>query len=268
MALSIALVNALERALHGRGNSEELTNVFSATAGQSVAGKAIVADANGNYYQSFADTITAQHTSPSQSTATKLTAMINRITTVTAAADAVALPPAVAGLEIQIINHGANPVQVYGDNTAADKINDVATATGVSQMQGSSCVYSCVTAGNWYAEPLAAGYSGSFPTQSSIDSLTALAGGAQAGATPLTASMNRVVTIVSANDSTMLPASSAGMALIVINAHATNACRVYALTGTDTINGVANGTAFSLAAGKTVSFYCATAGAWHSILSA
>ncbi len=173
MALSTALKSILSTVLHGIGNAEELANIFAATAGNSVAGQALIPDSNGNYYQSFADTITAQHTSPSQSTATQLTAMINRITTVTAAGDAVALPAAVAGLEIQIINHGANAVQVYGNNTAADKINDVATATGVSQMQGSSVVYSCVTAGNWYAEPLATGYSGSFQTASSIDGLVA-----------------------------------------------------------------------------------------------
>ena len=53
------------------------------------------------------------------------------------------LPPAVvnqgvtnqAGLTVLVINHGANPMQVFGSGT--DTINDVAAATGVSQMQGS-----------------------------------------------------------------------------------------------------------------------------------
>lgn len=100
------------------------------------------------------------------------------------------------------------------------------------------------------------------------DNITALAGGAQAGATPLTTMLNRVVTVASANDSVMLPASVAGAEITVVNAHATNAIRVYAAGATDVINALSNATAFSVAATKTCTFYCATAGQWHTLLSA
>lgn len=278
MALSTALRNRLDAALRSVGEAEELIAalnlVATATLGTSSAGKALVADANGNIliagqlYQSFVDSITAQHTSPSQSTATALTGMINRITTVTASGDAVKLPASVAGLEIQVVNHGANPVQVYGAGT--DTINDVATATGVSQMQGSSVVYSCVTAGAWYAEDLGVGYSGQYPTQSSTDSITAHATPAQATATPLTSVINRVVTIVTTGDAVALPASASGMSIVVINAHASNAVAVFTANspGTDVINALTASQSFSVAATKTCTFWCATTGQWHTQLTA
>ena len=273
MALSTALKNRLIVALRGIGEAEELVAFLAATPGTSKAGSALIADASGNIliagqlYQSFVDSIVAQHTSPSQSTATAMTGMINRVITVTSANDAVKLPASVAGLEVQVINHGANPMQVYGAGT--DTINDVATATGVSQMQGSSVVYSCVTAGTWYAEDLGVGYSGQYPTQSSADNITALAGGAQAGSTALAACLNRVVTVASANDSVQLPQSASGMQITVINAHATNAVRVYPINaGADVINALSSSTAFAVAATKTCTFYCATTGQWHTLLSA
>ena len=54
------------------------------------------------------DGITAQHTSPSQSTAVLLTTVNSRVTTVTTANDAVRLPPAIAGLKMVISNAATN----------------------------------------------------------------------------------------------------------------------------------------------------------------
>ena len=100
------------------------------------------------------------------------------------------------------------------------------------------------------------------------DNITALAGGGRPGATLLTKALNRVVTVGTAADSVMLPAATGGQALTVVNAHASNACQIFAFTGTsDTINGVAAATGISLAAGKTIELVSFPA-IWHGVLSA
>jgi hypothetical protein len=204
-----------------------------------------------------------------QANATRLTAQTSRITTVATSGDSVMLPASLPGLELVLINHGANAVQVFG--AGSDTINDVAAATGVSQMAGSVVIYTCTSAGAWYTEGLATGYAssttGSYQTFSSVDNLTARAGGGQGLATPLTAMQNRVTTVASANDSVLLPPSTAGMCITVINAAAANAMNVFPASG-DKINALAINAAFSVAAGKTAEFFCTTAGQWHTILSA
>ena len=224
------------------------------------------------FYESSSDNITA-HAGGGQANAQQLYSEVNRITTVATAGDSVMLPPAVvnqgvtnqAGLTVLIINHGANPVQVFGNGT--DTINDVATATGVSQMQGSMTFFTCTSTGKWYTQGLGEGYSGSFATFSTKDNITAHAGGGQGSAVALTAMTNRITTVGTAGDSVILPASVSGMQITVINAAASNAANVFPATG-DQINVLGANTAFSLAAAKTAEFYCATSGQWHSILSA
>jgi hypothetical protein len=104
------------------------------------------------------------------------------------------------------------------------------------------------------------------PLLSTADSLTALAGGAQAG-TALSAAINRVTTVASAADSVQLPVSVAGRSVVVVNAAAANAMAVFPQTG-DAINALAANASLSVAANKTVLFYCTAAGRWHSILTA
>lgn len=219
---------------------------------------------SGLFYESAADALTA-HAGGGQGSALALTAQTNRITTVATAGDSVALPPSVPGLEITVVNSGANPMQVYGSGT--DTINDVATATGVPQMQNSICIYACSVAGKWYAEGTGQGYAAGLMTESAADALTAHAGGGQASALQLTASINRVTTVGTAADSVKLPISAPGLSVVVINAAAVNAMQVFG-TSPDTINGVATGTGVSLAAGKTATYFCTVAGAWHQQLSA
>jgi len=147
--------------------------------------------------------------------------------------DSVVLPASQPGLELIIINHGVNPMQVYG--LGSDMINDVASATGVSQMQGSVVIYTCVSTGAWYTEGLATGYAtgngGAFQTFSSIDNIAARAGGSQALGTALTAMQNRITTVASAGDSVKLPPSATGMSLTVINAAAANSVNVFPASG-------------------------------------
>lgn len=217
----------------------------------------------GLLYESASDGIVA-HAGGGQSAATALTSEVNRITTVATAGDSVSLPTAIAGLTIMVVNHGANSVQVYGAGT--DVINDVATASGVSQMIGSEVIYSCSINGKWYANGLGTGYAGSFETQSYADGLTAHAGGGQGSATPITTMLSRFTTVATTGDSAILPTSVAGMSIVVINAGASTMA-IFPDTGS-TINGGSANASVNIAAGKTGTFYTTLAGAWHLMLSA
>lgn len=210
------------------------------------------------------DTITAFATG-GQTSATLLTLQQSRVTTVATAGDSVKLPPSVPGLELLVINHGANSMQVYGSGT--DTIDDVATATGVSQMVNSLVIYTCTTAGAWYSNGIGTGFAGQFPTVSFANGITAFATGGQTNAVLLTSVINRVTTVGTAADSVKLPVSAGGMQITVTNAAAANSMNVFPNTG-ETINALSANTAFALAAGKTAAFSCAVAGAWHAVLGA
>ena len=95
-----------------------------------------------------ADALTA-HSGGGQGSALALTAGINKVTTVAAIADSVALPASAAGLFVTVINDAALSLQVFGAGT--DTINDVATATGVALPGKSSATYYCAAAGKWYS---------------------------------------------------------------------------------------------------------------------
>lgn len=102
---------------------------------------------------------------------------------------------------------------------------------------------------------------------SGADGITAFPTGGQAGAVPLMATINRVSTVGSANDSVRLPAAVAGLQVVVSNATAATSMNVFP-AGTDAINALAPSAAFAIAGAKTCQFFCATAGQWHTILSA
>jgi len=103
-------------------------------------------------------------------------------------------------------------------------------------------------------------------TRSAVNALTALAGGAQAG-TALTRELNRVTTVTTAADSVQLPAATVGKVVTVINAAAANAMAVFPQTG-EIINALAANASISVAANKTIMFFCAVAGTWNSLLTA
>ena len=151
------------------------------------------------------DAVTA-HAGGGQALATQLTGQTCRVTTVASIGDSVRLPPSQAGLEMLVINHGGNSMQVYGAGT--DTIDDVATATGVNQMNGSMTIYSCATAGQWYSEGLGTGYVGSMQTISFTDGMSANAAGNQASATPILTSIARFTTGAGPGYSSLLPAAA------------------------------------------------------------
>jgi hypothetical protein len=215
------------------------------------------------------DALTA-HSGGGQTSALKLVNLINRVSTVAAAADSVALPPAIPGLTVCVINSGANPMQVFGDNGYADTINDVATATGVSQMQNSCCYYTCPVAGKWYSDSPGVGYNGSLPTYSAADALTAGTTQTQAGGLAITAAISRFTTVANNGDACTLPVSAPGMELTIINAGA-HSLQVFPNAGgttTEQINALGANAALSMATTKVATLYCTVAGQWHSILTA
>lgn len=222
--------------------------------------------------ESSADTLTA-HAGGGQANALPLLNEINRITTVATAGDSVVLPKSFAGATIIAINHGANPMQVFGLGT--DTIDDSAAATGVSQMQNSVVIYICTTAGQWYTEGLATGYSssggGNFQTFSTVDGLVASTTQTQLAATLITASQAGFATVANLNDSGRLPPAQVGMQIDVIN-HGAQSMQVFpssqaqgGAVGGDKINSLAQNAAFTPITNTTPTiFYCLTAGQWFT----
>lgn len=96
-----------------------------------------------------------------QAAATPLTAAINVVATVGAAAASVMLPPALPGLQVQVINGQAtNSMQVFGQATNANTgVGDTiiphgaaaaaATAVGVPHAASLAGEYTCVSPGVW-----------------------------------------------------------------------------------------------------------------------
>lgn len=224
-------------------------------------------------YESAQDNITA-HAGGGQTSAQQLYAEVNRVTTVATAGDSVMLPPAVvnqsvtqqAGLTVFVINHGANAMQVFGSGT--DTIDDVATATGVSQMPGSATIYTCTTTGKWYANGLGEGYVGALLTMNFQSGISA-AGTTQAGATQLTNQI-AVVNTVAAGAGVALPglvvsntSQSAGVQVAVVN-NGANPLLVYPPVGAtnDTINGQVSTAGVSVFPGTVANFVSAANGVW------
>lgn len=196
-----------------------------------------------------------------QTNATQLFNEVNEVGTVASAGDSVKLPPAQKGLTVFVVNKGANAMQVFGYNT--DTVDDVAAATGVSHMPNSIVIYTCTTAGKWRSNGLATGYSGSLQTLSYKDAISA-AGTTQATATPLVAMIN-TVSSVSAGQGVNLPASAAGLSIVVQNT-GSNPLLVYPFQGaSDTINGVAAANGVAILPGSVATFNCTAAGAWNTM---
>lgn len=102
---------------------------------------------------------------------------------------------------------------------------------------------------------------------SSANALTAHSGGGQGSALALTKGINRVTTVAADGDSVKLPAATAGSSMVVINAAASNAMDCFPATG-EVINALSANTALSIAANKTVIFFCAVNGTWNSVVTA
>jgi hypothetical protein len=220
---------------------------------------------NAFFVDSAQDNLTA-NPGGGRANATPIVTQNARITTVATSGDSIILPAAVAGLEVVIAQHGANPCQVFGANSvsgggAVDTINDVAGTTGVSQMQGSIALYLCFSNSSWYSFDLATGFAGSLETFSTTTGIVAHAGGGQGSATPLPSMNNFVATVATAADSVLLPSAVPGMSIAVFNGAAANAMAVFPQSGQQ-ISGNAVNASTSVTAGTMALFYCGTSGLW------
>ena len=224
----------------------------------------------GLIFESYADNLVA-HAGGGQGAALLLASETNRVITAAASVapfDSVKLPATGAGqaltgtgLDIVVINHSTNPIQVFGSGT--DTIDDVTSATGVTQMANSIVLYFTTTAGQWYTEGLASGFVRGYSLQTfSSAVIAANVGGTQGTGTPLIA-MQQNITAAGANYSTVLPPSTPGMDLTMHNV-SSFAMLVFPNTG-DTINGGAANAALSMPANTSCQATCNVAGAWFTV---
>lgn len=102
----------------------------------------------------------------------------------------------------------------------------------------------------------------------SVNGLTAYSGGGQASAVPLAKAMVQVATSAADHDSVALPKAASGSLVYFANAgaHITDVYAKY--QSNDVINAIITTNPFSVAAAKSVVFFCPKDGQWYAILSA
>jgi hypothetical protein len=83
----------------------------------------------------------------SQANATQLTAAQVQVSTVAASTAGVKLPPSQPGLQITIVNNGANTMNVYP--ASGEQINSSGANTAVTQTTSTVTIYLCFVTGNW-----------------------------------------------------------------------------------------------------------------------
>lgn len=218
--------------------------------------------------ESSSDSITAR-SGGGQALAFQIASELSRVTVATATVapyDSVALPASVAGLTLIVTNHSNNPIQVFGNNAEGALIDDVATATGVTQMGNSVVIYSCYTAGNWYTNGLASGFVRGFSLQT-FSAVTI------AGNTTITQAAGTAINTMLANvtggaaTAVTLPPSTVGMELTVHNVSAFNVSVFPNAggTGTETINALSANAAILMPTNTSTVFTCTVAGAWLTV---
>ena len=106
-----------------------------------------------------------------------------------------------------------------------------------------------------------------FLNLSAENGITADTGSAQAGATALTAALNRVTVVGTDGDSVLLPAALAGKIIAVKNADDAQDVDVFPASG-DAINAIAADGAYTLGETKLALFICFVDGTWDTVLTA
>jgi hypothetical protein len=236
--------------------SVETTVVDSSIAPYTVSGNFLISPSTSG--------ITA-HAGGGQSGATPLTTPLNSVKFVASPGDSVLLPPAVAGMEVLVLNiNDVNAIQVFA--TGSDQINLIAGNVGISQLPDTSILYTSVVSGFWTSSIVSV----NFPTPTLLPSATGIvahSGGGQGSATPLPAFINTVPTVAANGDSVLLPPSQVGLQVKVINTNATNYMEVFP-NGTDTINLGAASAGVPQLPESTIVYTCTTLGNWiTSIIS-
>ena len=102
----------------------------------------------GLQYESTQDNITA-FAGGGQASATPITAMNGRVTTVATAADSVKLMPSAKGLIVYVTNaHASNSMNVFP--AVGDTINALSVNTAFAVAAGKTCGFICYSAGQWH----------------------------------------------------------------------------------------------------------------------
>jgi len=163
--LDIIVVNTSSNPVQVFGSGTDTINAQTATVGvtqmqQSVvlytcsaAGTWQTEGIGGGYNASFQTVsnlsgLTA-HAGGGQGSATALTAMNNRVTTVTTTGDSVILPANFPGMVIGVFNAGANSCNVFPDSGAS--INGAGTNTAYALASSRNAVFYCLAANVWHA---------------------------------------------------------------------------------------------------------------------
>lgn len=103
----------------------------------------------GNIALAVENAITA-HSGGTQAAAYQLTAQLSRVTTVAVAADSVALPVALAGMKLTVINAAAaNAMNLYANNNSVDVINALSQGTAISVVANKTIECYCAVNGTW-----------------------------------------------------------------------------------------------------------------------
>ena len=194
----------------------------------------------------------------------QIVSQTSRITTVATLADSVMLPSATPGLELIIINHGLNAMQVFGNGS--DQIDDQSVSLGVSQMSFSMVIFTCVTAGNWYTEGLSSGFAASLGLQTfSFQTITANAGNTQGTGTSVTTMMANI--LAAGAGSCTLPVSVPGVEMTVHNISAFTITVFPNAGGTTTekINLLAANTGLAMLTNTSTVYTCNIAGQWWTV---
>ncbi|QJW98683.1 hypothetical protein [Frigoriglobus tundricola] len=163
--LDIIVVNTSPNSIQVFGSGADTINAQTATVGvtqmaQSVAlytcaaaGTWQTEGIGGGYSASFQTVsnvsgLTA-HAGGGQGTATALTAMNNRVTTVATTGDSVILPTNFPGMVIGVFNAGANACNVFPDT--GSNINGASANAAYALASGKNAVFYCLASGVWHA---------------------------------------------------------------------------------------------------------------------
>ena len=194
----------------------------------------------------------------------QIVSQTSRISTVATLGDSVMLPSATPGLELIVINHGLNAMQVFGNNV--DQIDDQPSTAGVSQMSNSMVIFTCVTAGSWYTEGLSSGFATALGLQTfSYQTSAANATVTQAAGTPVVTMMTNLTAAALA--AATLPVSQPGLELTVHNISAFTITVFPSAGGTTTekINLLAANTGLAMPTNTSTVFTCNVAGQWWTV---
>lgn len=87
-----------------------------------------------------------------RTSARQLIKTLNRITVVATAADSVALPKAIAGSKVTVINaDAADSLNIFTKATTSDTINAAASTAAYALAAGKVAEFICITIGAWTA---------------------------------------------------------------------------------------------------------------------